>query len=155
MVATEELFAVWCTSGLPTPSIRDQAIAVTLGYPEPAHRDRYDAIRPERCALNFDPTMDAALRVQLKPEALHEELPYANPLAAKAFADMAADLLARSGGVVYGALGVTEDTPLEHMYRHARFARIYDGADEVHIARTGERILRRYANGEGFDFGLR
>jgi alkylation response protein AidB-like acyl-CoA dehydrogenase len=56
---------------------------------------------------------------------------------------------------VHGAKGVTEDTPLERMYRHARFARIYDGADEVHIQNTGRRILRRYTNGEGFDFGLR
>ncbi len=56
---------------------------------------------------------------------------------------------------VHGALGVTEDTPLERMYRHARFARIYDGADEVHVQNTGTRILRAYANGEGFDFGLR
>jgi alkylation response protein AidB-like acyl-CoA dehydrogenase len=56
---------------------------------------------------------------------------------------------------VHGALGVTEDTPLERMYRHARYARIYDGADEVHVQTTSRRILRRYANGEGFDFGLR
>jgi alkylation response protein AidB-like acyl-CoA dehydrogenase len=41
------------------------------------------------------------------------------------------------------------------MYRHARFARIYDGADEVHVQTTARRILRHYANGEGFDFGLR
>lgn len=56
---------------------------------------------------------------------------------------------------VHGALGVTEDTPLERMYRHARFARIYDGADEVHIQTTGRRILRSYQKGEGFDLGLR
>jgi len=29
------------------------------------------------------------------------------------------------------------------------------GADEVHIQNTGGQILRRYANGEGFDIGLR
>ena len=56
---------------------------------------------------------------------------------------------------VHGAKGVTEDTPLERMYRHARFARIYDGADEVHVQTTARRILRMYQNGEGFDFGLR
>ncbi|HEX7034878.1 MAG TPA: acyl-CoA dehydrogenase family protein [Pseudomonadales bacterium] len=56
---------------------------------------------------------------------------------------------------VHGAKGVTEDTPLERMYRHARFARIYDGADEVHVQTTARRILRMYRNGEGFDFGLR
>jgi alkylation response protein AidB-like acyl-CoA dehydrogenase len=33
---------------------------------------------------------------------------------------------------VHGALGVTSDTPLEWMYREARYARIYDGPDEVH-----------------------
>ncbi|HIG42654.1 MAG: acyl-CoA dehydrogenase family protein [bacterium] len=56
---------------------------------------------------------------------------------------------------VHGALGVTEDTPLERMYRHARFARIYDGADEVHVMTTGRRILKTYADGGTFDFGLR
>jgi len=33
---------------------------------------------------------------------------------------------------VHGALGVTADTPLEKMYREARYARLYDGPDEVH-----------------------
>lgn len=56
---------------------------------------------------------------------------------------------------VHGALGVTEDTPLERMYRHARFARIYDGADEVHVMNTARRILRVYNEGSRFDFGLR
>ena len=56
---------------------------------------------------------------------------------------------------VWGARGVTDDTPLESMYRSARFARLVDGADEVHIQRTGRAILRHYRNGEGFDFGLR
>ncbi|MFT5443876.1 MAG: acyl-CoA dehydrogenase [Myxococcota bacterium] len=43
---------------------------------------------------------------------------------------------------VHGALGVTEDTPLEHMYREARYARIYDGPDEVHRMVVARRILR-------------
>lgn len=56
---------------------------------------------------------------------------------------------------VHGALGVTEDTPLERMYRHARSARIYDGADEVHVQTTSRRILRIYSEGGNMDFGLR
>ncbi len=56
---------------------------------------------------------------------------------------------------VWGAKGVTEDTPLERMYRHARFARIYDGADEVHVQTTARRVLRFYDEGGSFDFGLR
>ncbi|MDD9802571.1 MAG: acyl-CoA dehydrogenase family protein [Deltaproteobacteria bacterium] len=54
---------------------------------------------------------------------------------------------------VFGAKGVTEDTPLERMYREARFARIYDGPDEVHIASTARRVLRSHAIGNGWDFG--
>ena len=56
---------------------------------------------------------------------------------------------------VFGAKGVTEDTPLERMYRHARFARIYDGPDEVHITTTARRVLSAYKIGDGWDFGLR
>ena len=56
---------------------------------------------------------------------------------------------------VMGAKGVTDDTPLERMYRTARFARLVDGADEVHIYRTGRRILRAFERGEGYDFGER
>jgi len=55
---------------------------------------------------------------------------------------------------VHGAKGLTDDTPLSIMYRHAREARIYDGPDEVHITSVGKRLLRAYAgNGPGIDFG--
>ncbi len=54
---------------------------------------------------------------------------------------------------VHGALGVSADRPLERMYRHARYARIYDGPDEVHRISAARRILGGYADGgAGFDF---
>ena len=56
---------------------------------------------------------------------------------------------------VHGAKGVTEDTPLERMYRTARFARIYDGPDEVHRMTVARRVLQSYHRGDGWDFGLR
>ena len=56
---------------------------------------------------------------------------------------------------VFGAAGVTDDFPLERMYRTARFARIYDGPDEVHRATVARLILREYDRGRGFDFGMR
>lgn len=56
---------------------------------------------------------------------------------------------------VYGAAGLTADTPLERMYRHARAGRIYDGPDEVHIDSVGRRILGEYATGGNWEFGLR
>ncbi len=43
---------------------------------------------------------------------------------------------------VHGALGVTADTPLERMYREARYARIYDGPDEVHRMVVARRLLK-------------
>jgi alkylation response protein AidB-like acyl-CoA dehydrogenase len=45
---------------------------------------------------------------------------------------------------VHGGLGVTDDTPLAHWYRHERAARIYDGPDEVHKSVVARRILREY-----------
>ncbi len=42
---------------------------------------------------------------------------------------------------VHGALGLTADLPLERMYREARYARIYDGPDEVHRDSVARRIL--------------
>ena len=57
---------------------------------------------------------------------------------------------------VHGAKGLTDDTPLSLMYRHAREARIYDGPDEVHIQSVAKRILKNYENnGSGWDFGER
>ena len=52
----------------------------------------------------------------------------------------------------YGAAGLTDDTPLSYMYRTARFARIYDGPDEVHIHTVARRILKEYRDGAGIDW---
>lgn len=49
---------------------------------------------------------------------------------------------------VFGAKGVTSDTPLDRMYRHARFARIYDGPDEVHKATVTRILLAPYRAGD-------
>ena len=43
-----------------------------------------------------------------------------------------------------GGLGMTDDTPLAFWYAHERAARIYDGADEVHIEVVARRILKNY-----------
>ncbi len=43
-----------------------------------------------------------------------------------------------------GGLGMTDDTPIAYWYAHERAARIYDGADEVHIEAVARRILRGY-----------
>jgi acyl-CoA dehydrogenase len=45
----------------------------------------------------------------------------------------------------HGALGYSTDLPLESMYRNARAARIYDGADEVHRESVARRILAGYS----------
>jgi alkylation response protein AidB-like acyl-CoA dehydrogenase len=43
---------------------------------------------------------------------------------------------------VHGALGLTPDTPLDAMYRRARYARIYDGPDEVHRSVVARLLTR-------------
>ena len=54
---------------------------------------------------------------------------------------------------VYGAKGVSGDTPLEAMYRGARTLRILDGPDEVHRIVIAKRVLARYREGMSWDFG--
>jgi acyl-CoA dehydrogenase len=48
----------------------------------------------------------------------------------------------------HGSLGFSTDLPLEHMYRAARAARIYDGPDEVHKVTVARQILKNYKPAE-------
>jgi acyl-CoA dehydrogenase len=52
----------------------------------------------------------------------------------------------------HGALGVSGDSPLSDMYLSARFARIYDGPDEVHRMVVARRILKTYRSGDAWSF---
>jgi acyl-CoA dehydrogenase len=45
----------------------------------------------------------------------------------------------------HGSLGFSTDMPLEHMYRAARAARIYDGPDEVHKVTVARQVLKGYS----------
>jgi len=45
---------------------------------------------------------------------------------------------------IHGSFGYSTDLPLEHMYRWARAARIYDGPDEVHKVTVARSVLRGY-----------
>jgi acyl-CoA dehydrogenase len=56
---------------------------------------------------------------------------------------------------VHGALGVTADTPLEWMYREARYARIYDGPDEVHRDRVARQCLKDPLGAPWYESGAR
>ncbi len=49
---------------------------------------------------------------------------------------------------VHGALGYSTDTPLAEMLRHARAARLVDGADEVHQQTIARNVIKAFkANG--------
>jgi len=67
----------------------------------------------------------------------------------------AADVLSRvidRALQVHGALGLTDRSPLSHMYAAARGAHIYDGPDEVHRMVVSRRILQAFASGDGWGF---
>jgi alkylation response protein AidB-like acyl-CoA dehydrogenase len=53
---------------------------------------------------------------------------------------------------VHGARGLTDETPLAGMLMQARAGRIYDGPDEVHRQVVARRILKAFANGDGWQF---
>ena len=47
---------------------------------------------------------------------------------------------------VHGALGYSTDTPLAHMFQHARWARFADGADEIHQMRIAQRTIAAFTD---------
>jgi acyl-CoA dehydrogenase len=53
---------------------------------------------------------------------------------------------------VHGARGLTDETPLAAMAMQARAGRIYDGPDEVHRMVVARRILKTFAEGDGWRF---
>jgi acyl-CoA dehydrogenase len=54
---------------------------------------------------------------------------------------------------VFGAAGIANDFPLAGMYLAARSLRLADGPDEVHKILIAKNVMRRWAAGEGWDFG--
>ena len=50
---------------------------------------------------------------------------------------------------IHGSLGMSNDLPLETMYRHARVARVVDGPDEVHRVTVARRVLKAYKPHDG------
>jgi acyl-CoA dehydrogenase len=50
---------------------------------------------------------------------------------------------------VHGAAGVSQDTFLAEAYVYARFIRIGDGPDQVHMAAVGKQLLRQWGQAGG------
>lgn len=46
---------------------------------------------------------------------------------------------------IFGGMGVTQDTFLAEAYTYARFMRIGDGPDQVHLNALGKMLLKRHA----------
>ena len=47
---------------------------------------------------------------------------------------------------MHGAMGISQDTPLAHMWAHLRTLRLADGPDAVHRRQVARKELRKYAN---------
>ena len=50
---------------------------------------------------------------------------------------------------IHGGMGVSNDTPMAHMYASARSLRLADGPDEVHLAAVGKAELKAQAAARG------
>ncbi|MGB3865156.1 MAG: acyl-CoA dehydrogenase family protein [Xanthobacteraceae bacterium] len=48
---------------------------------------------------------------------------------------------------IFGAAGVSQDTFLAEAYTYARFIRIGDGPDQVHLAALGRQLLKQHGGG--------
>jgi alkylation response protein AidB-like acyl-CoA dehydrogenase len=91
-------------------------------------------------------TLDAAHKIDGGDEARVEIS------AVKFFAAQALQDVIDRAVQVHGARGLTDETPLGHMLTTARAGRIYDGPDEVHRMVVARRVLKTFANGDGWDF---
>jgi acyl-CoA dehydrogenase len=91
-------------------------------------------------------TLDAAHKIDGGDEARVEIS------AIKFFAAQALEDVVDRAVQVHGARGLTDETPLGHMLTSARAGRIYDGPDEVHRMVVARRVLKTFANGDGWDF---
>jgi acyl-CoA dehydrogenase len=45
---------------------------------------------------------------------------------------------------IHGAVGLSQDTPLAHMYAYARTLRLADGPDQVHMMQLGRNLAATY-----------
>ncbi len=91
-------------------------------------------------------TLDAAYKIDQGDEA-RVEVSLIKFFAAKALNDVIDRAIQ-----VHGARGLTDETPLAQMALIARGGRIYDGPDEVHRMVVARRILKAFADGEGWRF---
>jgi len=55
--------------------------------------------------------------------------------------NMAIDVVDRAMQI-FGAAGVSQDTPLAHMYAYARTLRLADGPDQVHMMQLGRDLAK-------------
>ncbi len=58
--------------------------------------------------------------------------------------NMALDVIDRAVQI-HGAVGLSQDTPLAHMFAYARTLRLADGPDQVHMMQLGRNLARRRA----------
>jgi alkylation response protein AidB-like acyl-CoA dehydrogenase len=91
-------------------------------------------------------TLDAAHKIDAGDEA-RVEISAVKFFAAKTLQDVIDRAIQ-----THGARGLTDETPLARMAMQARAGRIYDGPDEVHRQVVARRILKTFANGEGWNF---
>jgi len=56
--------------------------------------------------------------------------------------NMALDVMDRAMQI-HGAVGLSQDTPLAHMWAYARTLRLADGPDQVHMMQLGRNLARR------------
>jgi alkylation response protein AidB-like acyl-CoA dehydrogenase len=91
-------------------------------------------------------TLDTARKIDAGDEA-RVEISLLKFYAARALSDVIERAVQ-----VHGALGLTDRSPLAHMYAVARGAHIYDGPDEVHRMVVSRRILAAFASGDGWRF---
>ena len=61
---------------------------------------------------------------------------------AKYYASEACVRIATEAVQIFGGMGVSQDTPLAHIFTTSRFCRIADGPDEVHMSQLAKLTIQ-------------
>ena len=118
---------------------------VAFGEPLSKKTSVQHEIARSRCEIEQCRLLTLQAAEVMDNEGLDAARPYISMV--KIVAPQMAQNVADRAMQIYGGMGVCQDTLIPTVFTHARFCRIADGPDEVHMSQLGKMTMRDLNNG--------
>ncbi len=118
---------------------------VAFGEPLSKKTSVQHEIARSRCEIEQCRLLTLQAAEVMDKEGLDAARPYISMV--KIVAPQMAQNVADRAMQIYGGMGVCQDTLIPTVFTHARFCRIADGPDEVHMSQLGKMTMRDLNNG--------